>query len=76
VYEIAPQFNLTISLVNGSLLGTPQGQESRKLFPEKEDQFFLKEVDGQFNFSRNDKNEITGVTLLQGGKEITGKRKN
>ena len=76
VYEIAPQFAITISLVNGSLIGTPQGQESRKLHPEKEDEFFLKEVDGRFKFSRNDKNEITAITLFQGGKEIIGKRKN
>ena len=74
VYEIAPQFAITVSLVNGSLIGTPQGQESRKLHPEKEDQFFLKEVDGQFKFTRNDENEITAVILIQSGKEIIGKR--
>lgn len=75
VYEIAPQFAITISLVNGALIGTPQGQESRILHPEKEDLFFLKEVDGQFKFSRNEQNEITEVTLFQGGKEIIGKRR-
>ena len=75
VYEIGPQFAITISLVNGSLMGTPQGQESRKLHPEKEDLFFLKEIDGQFKFSRNDQNEITAVTLFQSGKEIIGKRR-
>ena len=74
VYEIAPQFAITISLVNGSLIGTPQGQESRKLHPEKEDQFFLKEVDGQFKFTRNDENEISSVTFFQSGKVIIGKR--
>ncbi|MDD7886173.1 hypothetical protein [Flavivirga sp. 57AJ16] len=36
--------------------------------------FYLKVVDAQLAFNKNDKGEVAGVTLLQGGREVTGKR--
>ena len=75
VYELTPQLVITITLKDGVLTGKPEGQEALKLHPEKEDQFFLKEVDAEIKFIRNEKKEVTGMTLLQNGSAVTGKKR-
>jgi CubicO group peptidase (beta-lactamase class C family) len=75
VYELSPQLIITISVEDGKLIGKPEGQEARQLHPEKKDQFFLKEIDAQVNFTRNEKSEITSMSLLQNGRETSGKKR-
>jgi len=75
VYELSPQLIVTISLEGGKLIGKPEGQEAIQLHAEKEDQFFLKEIDAQLNFNRNEKKEIISMTLLQNGRAMTGKKR-
>jgi CubicO group peptidase (beta-lactamase class C family) len=75
VYELSPKLVITVSLENGKLIGKPEGQEALQLHPEKDDQFFLKEIDAQIKFTRNEKKEIIEMTLLQNGREMTGKKK-
>ena len=66
---------ITISLEDGKLIGKPEGQEALQLHPEKEDQFFIKEIEAQVNFKRNEKKEINAMTLLQNGREMSGKKR-
>jgi len=40
------------------------------LFPESETSFFLKAVDAQIELAKNDKGEVTSLTLRQGGNEM------
>lgn len=75
VYELSPELVITISLEDGKLMGKPEGQEALQLHPEKEDQFFLKEIEAQVKFTRNEKKEIIAMTLLQNGKEMSGKKR-
>ena len=75
VYDLSPELVITVSLENGKLTGKPEGQEPLQFHPEKEDQFFLKEIDAQVKFSRNEKKEVNTMTLLQNGKEMSGKKR-
>jgi len=75
VYELSPELVITISLEDGKLIGKPEGQEALQLHPEKEDQFFIKEIEAQVNFTRNEKKEINAMTLLQNGREMSGKKR-
>ena len=75
VYELTPQLIIHINLEGGKLIGAPDGQEPLQLHPEKEDFFFLKEIDAQVKFTRNERNEITAMTLYQNGQEMTGKKR-
>ena len=45
-----------------------------ELAAEKEDFFFVKEQDIQIEFTRNDKKEVTGFILHQGGASVPCKK--
>lgn len=75
IYEVSPELVITVTLENGKLIGKPEGQEALQLHAEKEDQFFLKEVEAQIKFTRNEKKEVSGMTLLQNGKEKSGRKR-
>jgi hypothetical protein len=75
VFELSPQLVITISFDNGKLIGKPEGQEALQLYPEKKDLFFIKEIDAQVKFTRNEKDEVVSMTLYQGDREMTGKKK-
>jgi hypothetical protein len=74
-YDLSPELIVNIRLENGKLMGHPEGQEPLQLHPEKEDLFFLKEIDAQLRFNRNEKKEVIEMTLIQNGREMTGKKR-
>ena len=70
-YEIKPGFTVVMTEKDGELLAMPTGQSTKTLYAEREDFFFEKEEDVQVEFTRNDKKEVNGFILHQGGREIT-----
>jgi len=52
----------------------PTGQGTKILHAEKKDFFFEKEEDIQVEFTRNDKKEVDGFILHQGGGKFTCKK--
>ena len=75
-YELMPGLVITITKEEGHLFGqaTGPGQGKFELFPETEKDYFLKVVDAQITFIKNDKGEVTQLVLHQGGGEMSGKR--
>jgi len=73
-YEINPNFSLIISSENGHLFCQPTGQNKLELYPESEAKFFLKEVDAQITFIRDEKGEVIELVLHQSGKEVSAKK--
>ena len=73
-YEIMKGLHLIISLKDGELVGEPTGQKPDILYAEKEDFLFLKTQDIQLEFTRNEKKEIDGFILHQGGANIPCKK--
>lgn len=74
VYQLAPNFSLTLTREGDQLMVQATGQPKLELFPESETRFFLKVVDAQLEIQRGPDGKATGVTLFQGGQEIPGKR--
>ena len=74
-YELTPNFSLAITLEDGQLVsqGTNQGKVS--MFAESETMFFLKLVDAQIEFVKNEKGEVTNLVLHQNGRDVKGVRK-
>jgi CubicO group peptidase (beta-lactamase class C family) len=70
-YEIKTGFTVVMTKKDGELMATPTGQSTKTLYAEREDFFFEKEEDVQVEFTRNDKKEVNGFILHQGGREIT-----
>ncbi|HZI53592.1 MAG TPA: serine hydrolase [Chitinophagaceae bacterium] len=75
VYELSPELIITVRVENGKLMGKPEGQEELQLRPEKEDSFFIPEVEADVKFNRDDKKEVISMSLLQRGRELTGKKR-
>lgn len=73
-YELTPDFMISIFLENSRIYAQATGQDKAEIFPEKEDLFFLKVVKAQIRFVRNNNKEITGMVLIQNGRELPGKK--
>ena len=73
-YELNPNFILTISKENDRLFVQATGQPKFEIFPESETKFFLKAVDAQLSFIKNDQDEVTQLILHQGGRDMPAKR--
>jgi hypothetical protein len=75
IYDLTENLIVHVSVENGKLIGKPEGQGALELHAEKMDEFFLEEIDARLKFTRNDKNEVTAMTLYQNGREVTGKKR-
>ena len=73
-YIIREGLHVIISLKDGELVATPTGQKAEILYAEKEDLLFVKSQDIQLEFTRNEKKEIDGFVLHQGGAKIICKK--
>ena len=73
-FELMPGFSILVSMDGEKLMAQATGQPAFQLFAESKDHFFLKEVDAQVVFNRNDKGVVHSLTLFQGGQELEGKK--
>ncbi len=74
VYQLAPKFNIMISLENGQLISQASGQGKAPIFASSETKFFLKAVDAQIDFVKDDTGKVTSLTLHQGGRDLPAAR--
>ena len=73
-YQLAPAFSIEITRKGNQLFGQATGQSQFELFAESKTKFYLKVVDAQVLFSRNDKGEVDQLVLHQNGQDVIGKR--
>lgn len=74
-YELTPRFSLTITLEEGQLVSQGTNQGKVPMFAESETMFFLKLVDAQIEFVKNEKGEVTNLVLHQNGRDVKGVKK-
>lgn len=74
-YELSPNLDIAMTLEGGHLMTQATGQEKFPLFAESETKFFLKVVEAEVEFLKNDKGEVTHILIHQGGQEVEGKKK-
>lgn len=73
-YELTPQFKITITLKDGSLLAQATGQGAFEIFPESPKKFFYKVVDAQIEFVRDEKGGVEKLVLYQNGATMGAKK--
>jgi hypothetical protein len=73
-YELAPGFSVVITKEDGKLMGQATAQPKVELYPETETKFFLKVVNGQVEFQKDDAGKVTGLILIQGGQRLPGRK--
>jgi CubicO group peptidase (beta-lactamase class C family) len=74
-YELAPGFDLVVTLQGTQLMSQATGQPKVQLFAETETKFFLKVVDAQIEFFGDDKGAVTHLILHQSGRDMKAPRK-
>lgn len=74
-YELAPTFSIAVTLENGQLMAQATNQPKFAMFPESETEFFLKVVDAQLEFVKDDKGQVTAMVLHQNGHDVKGAKK-
>ena len=75
-YELRPSVNIVVTLEDGQLMMQVTGQLKVPLFAESETEFFLKVVDAQVEFFKNEKGEVTHLMLHPNGRDIKGIKKS
>ncbi|MCE3228577.1 MAG: CubicO group peptidase beta-lactamase class family [Bacteroidetes bacterium] len=73
-YELKPGFVFTVSTDNGKIFTQATGQPKCEIYPESECKYFVKIVDAQFEFIKDDKGKITSLVLSQGGANMPAKK--
>jgi len=73
-YELAPNFDLVVTLEDGKLMTQATGQQKVQIYAESESKFFLKVTDAQVEFVRDEAGNVTGLKLYQGGRIMPAKR--
>ena len=74
VYELTPEFQITVTLEERQLQMQPSGGANIKIFPESETEFFLRVVDAQITFVLDDSGEVTELILPGTGPDRVAKR--
>ncbi len=73
-YELSPTFAITMTREGDRLFTQATNQPKFEVFPMSEMRWFLKVVDAELEFQKNDKGEVDSVILHQGGRDMPGKR--
>jgi hypothetical protein len=75
-YELKPGTDFVITLEGGQLFSALTGQGKVPMFAETDTKFFLKVVDAQFEFFKDEKGgTVTHLVLHQGPAEVKAMRK-
>ena len=71
-YQVGPDFSVAITLDGPHLAAQGTSQPNFRLFAESPTHFFLKDVDAQIEFLKNDKGLVDHMILHQGGQDQIG----
>ena len=69
-YQLTPSLIVTVTNEGGRLMAQATGQPKLELFPESATDFFLKVINAQITFIKDEKGQVTGLWLRQGGQKI------
>ncbi len=73
-YELAPGFIIKVWREEKSFKAQATGQPAFDIFAESETRFFLKVVDAQVEFNKDDTGKVVSMTLFQNGAQVPGKK--
>jgi CubicO group peptidase (beta-lactamase class C family) len=73
-YELSPGFVITVTLEGDGIFTQATGQGKVEIYPESETKFFLKVVDAQLEFVKDESGKFNKMILHQGGRDMEGKR--
>ncbi|MDB5206522.1 MAG: beta-lactamase [Flavisolibacter sp.] len=73
-YQLSPSFSIVVSLEGKGLRAQATNQPPFDIYAEKENVFFLKVVDAQLEFVKDENGKVTELILHQNGMDQKGKK--
>ena len=73
-YEVAPGVILTITRDGEHLMAQTTGQAKAEIFPSSETEYFSRRVDVQIKFVKNEQGQVTGMVIVQNGRNIPARK--
>ena len=73
-YELTPTFSIVVTLEDSALFVQATAQPKFPVFAESETKFFLRVVDAQVSFTKDDAGAVTGIILHQNGANQPGRK--
>jgi CubicO group peptidase (beta-lactamase class C family) len=73
-YELQGGMMITIAKEGDRLMAQPAGQPKAELLPESETKFYVKVVDAEVTFQRDEAGKVARFTLSQSGQNLPAKR--
>jgi CubicO group peptidase (beta-lactamase class C family) len=73
-YQLMPKMILTITTENGRIFSQATGQPRAEIFPKSETEFFLKIVQAEITFVKDEVGKVKALILDQGGRSFTAPR--
>ena len=73
-YQLTPNFALTITRDGDRLMAQATNQPQFEVFPESDTKFFLKVVDAQITFVKEENGKVNQLVLHQNGRDMPAKR--
>lgn len=74
-YQLAPNFNLVVTLENGQLMTQATGQPKFAIYAETETRFFPLDFPAALEFVKGDSGAVNALVLHQGGRDMKAPRK-
>ena len=75
-YELQPGFIITVSNEEGKLMTQATGQPNFQVYASSETRFFLKVVEAEIEFIKNEDGIVDSLMLFQGGREMKAMKVN
>ncbi|MEO6302313.1 MAG: serine hydrolase [Bacteroidia bacterium] len=73
-YELQPGFILTVTTDGNQIFSQAADQDKNEIYPESDYNYFLKAVDAQIQFIKNEKGDVISLIFLQGENKMLGKK--
>lgn len=73
-YEVAPGVILTITRDGEHLMAQTKGHPRAEIFPSSETEYFSRRIDVQIKFVRNEQGQVTGMVIVQNGRNIPARK--
>jgi CubicO group peptidase (beta-lactamase class C family) len=75
-YQVNDNFIIYVSIENNKLTAQPKGQPKSIMYAEKENLFYVEELNGYIHFEKNSLNQIDTLIFNKEGQDIKAKRIN
>src|SRR3984893_10236054 len=73
-YEVAPGVILTITRDGEHLMAQTKGQAKAEIFPSSDTEYFSRRVDVQIKFVKNEQGQVTGMVIVQNGRNLPARK--